>query len=99
VEQSEFTPVEAATRLAKTGLEDLIVTAVARDGELSGPDLGLLRRAAEAFGRPVIAAGGVAAEKDLEVLEAEPAVRGAVVGKAFYEGTLTLSVFSRGEMA
>ncbi|HKF43080.1 MAG TPA: 1-(5-phosphoribosyl)-5-[(5-phosphoribosylamino)methylideneamino]imidazole-4-carboxamide isomerase [Thermoanaerobaculia bacterium] len=95
VEQSAFTPIQAATRLAKTGLEDLIVTAVARDGELSGPDLGLLRRAATAFGRPVIAAGGVAAVKDLEVLEAEPAVRGAVVGKAFYEGTLTLSVFGR----
>jgi phosphoribosylformimino-5-aminoimidazole carboxamide ribotide isomerase len=99
VEQCAFTPVEAATRLAKTGLEDLIVTAVARDGELSGPDLGMLRRAAAAFGRPVIAAGGVAAERDLDVLEAEPAVRGAVVGKAFYEGTLTLSVFSRGETA
>jgi len=95
VEQSAFTPVEAATRLAKTGLEDLIVTAVARDGELSGPDVGLLRRAAEAFGRPVIAAGGVAEQKDLDLLEADPAVRGAVVGKAFYEGTLTLSVFSR----
>jgi phosphoribosylformimino-5-aminoimidazole carboxamide ribotide isomerase len=99
VEQSEFTPVEAASRLAKTGLEDLIVTAVARDGEMSGPDIPLLRRAAEAFGRPVIAAGGVGAERDLEMLEAEPGVRGVVVGKAFYEGTLTLSVLSRGEMA
>ena len=95
VEQSAFTPLQAATRLAKTGLEDLIVTAVARDGELTGPDLGLLRRTAAAFGRPVIAAGGVAAERDLEILQAEPAVRGAVVGKAFYEGTLTLSVFKR----
>jgi phosphoribosylformimino-5-aminoimidazole carboxamide ribotide isomerase len=87
---------DAAARLARAGLEDLIVTDVARDGELTGPDLDLFRRGAAAFGRPVIAAGGVADGKDLASLEAEPAVRGAVVGKAFYEGTLNLDVFGRG---
>jgi phosphoribosylformimino-5-aminoimidazole carboxamide ribotide isomerase len=97
-EEASFAPDEAASRLARTGLEDLVVTAVARDGELTGPDLPLLRRVARAFGHPVIAAGGVAAEKDIEALEAEPSVRGAVVGKAFYEGTLTLSVFRRSKV-
>jgi phosphoribosylformimino-5-aminoimidazole carboxamide ribotide isomerase len=96
-EQARFAPDEAAARLARTGLDDLVVTAVARDGELTGPDLPLLQRAARAFGHPVIAAGGVAAEKDIAALEAEPAVRGAVVGKAFYEGTLPLSVLRRSQ--
>ncbi len=86
----------AAARLAEAGVADLVVTDVARDGELSGPDVPLFRRAAQAFGSSVIAAGGVADEKDLEALRAEPAVRGAVVGKAFYEGTLSLAVFRRG---
>jgi phosphoribosylformimino-5-aminoimidazole carboxamide ribotide isomerase len=95
VEEASFAPEEAAARLARSGLEDLIVTAVARDGELAGPDLPLLRRAARAFGRPVLAAGGVATEQDIEALEADPAVRGVVVGKAFYEGTLPLSVLTR----
>lgn len=94
-EEASLAPDEAAARLAQTGLEDLVVTAVARDGELAGPDLPLLRRAASSFGRPVIAAGGVAAEKDIDSLEAEPAVRGAVIGKAFYEGALPLSVFAK----
>jgi phosphoribosylformimino-5-aminoimidazole carboxamide ribotide isomerase len=95
VEEASLTPEQAAGRLAEKGLEDLVVTAVARDGELTGPDIPLLRRMAEAFGRSVIAAGGVAAPKDIDALEAEPGVRGAVVGKAFYEGTLPLSVLRR----
>jgi len=95
VEEASLTPEEAAGTLAEKGLEDLVVTSVARDGELSGPDLPLLRRVADAFGRPVIAAGGVAEATDIEALEEEPGVRGAVVGKAFYEGTLPLSVLRR----
>jgi phosphoribosylformimino-5-aminoimidazole carboxamide ribotide isomerase len=95
VDGSALSLEEAASRLARAGLEDLVVTDVARDGELTGPDLDLFRRAASAFGRPVIAAGGVAGGKDLASLEAEPSVRGAVVGKAFYEGKLTLDVFGK----
>lgn len=95
VDKAPLTLEEAAARLAQTGLDDLVVTDVTRDGELAGPDLALFRRGALAFGRPVIAAGGIAAERDIEILEAEPSIRGAVVGKAFYEGTLALSVFRR----
>ena len=95
VDGSPLSLIEVAARLARTGLEDLVVTDVARDGELTGPDLDFFRRAASAFGRPVIAAGGVADDKHLAALEAEPSVRGAVVGKAFYEGKLTLDVFRR----
>jgi phosphoribosylformimino-5-aminoimidazole carboxamide ribotide isomerase len=95
VDGSALSLEEAAVRLARAGLEDLVVTDVARDGELTGPDLGLFRRAASAFGRPVIAAGGVAGARDLASLEAEASVRGAVVGKAFYEGKLTLDVFKK----
>lgn len=85
-----FEPVARA--LGRTGLTDLIVTDVARDGELSGPNPGLLARAAEAFGAPVIAAGGIREETDLDLLAREPSVCGAVVGRAFYEGTIPLSV-------
>ena len=95
VETAPLSLEAAAARLGEAGLGDLVVTDVARDGELMGPDIALFQRAAKAFGASVIAAGGVADEKDLEALEAEPSVRGAVVGKAFYEGTLSLAVFAR----
>jgi len=86
---------EAAASVRRAGVSDLIVTAVARDGDLAGPDLELLDTAARAFGAPVVAAGGVASETDLEKLAASPSARGAVVGRAFYEGTMPLSVLRR----
>jgi phosphoribosylformimino-5-aminoimidazole carboxamide ribotide isomerase len=84
-----------ARMLGNTGLTDLVVTDVARDGELAGPNPGLMARAAEAFGAPVVAAGGIRSEADLEALAGEPSVRGAVVGRAFYEGTVSLSVLKQ----
>lgn len=45
-ESSPLSLEEAAVRLAEAGLEDLIVTDIARDGELAGPDVALFRRAA-----------------------------------------------------
>ena len=95
VDEAPLSLEVAAARLAESGLEDLVVTDIARDGELTGPDVALFSRVAKAFGRPIIAAGGVATEEDLAALEAEPAVRGAVIGKAFYEGTLPLGVLRR----
>ncbi len=83
---------EAARRLARAGLKDLVVTDVARDGELIGPDIGLFARGADAFGGPVIAAGGIASGDDIAKLRREPAVRGVVVGRALYEGRVPLSV-------
>lgn len=84
----------AAAMLAGAGVEDLVVTDVARDGGLSGPNLPLLRQVAQAFGMAVIAAGGVARPEDLRLLREEPAVRGVVIGRAFYEGTIPLEVLS-----
>lgn len=84
----------AARRLASAGLKDLVVTDVARDGELSGADVAFFAKAAAAFGGPVVAAGGIASVEDLERLRREPSIRGAVLGRALYEGKVSLSVFS-----
>lgn len=86
---------EAARRVAQAGLADLVVTDVARDGELSGPELPLFRRAALAFGSSVTAAGGISSLEDIERLRAEPSVRAVVVGRALYEGTVPLGVLGR----
>jgi phosphoribosylformimino-5-aminoimidazole carboxamide ribotide isomerase len=61
----------------------LLVTAIDRDGTLSGPDLGLVRRAA-ASGSPVLAAGGVRSPQDVEAL-AEAGAEAAVVGRALLQ--------------
>jgi phosphoribosylformimino-5-aminoimidazole carboxamide ribotide isomerase len=65
--------------LARSGDARLLVTAIDRDGTLAGPDVELVRRAAE--GRRVLAAGGVRSPADVEALAAAGA-EAAIVGRA-----------------
>ena len=67
----------------------VLCTAVDRDGTLGGPDLDLLARIRERARAPVLAAGGIRSEADLDELAAI-GVEGAVVGRALLDGTLTL---------
>ncbi|MBI4587159.1 MAG: 1-(5-phosphoribosyl)-5-[(5-phosphoribosylamino)methylideneamino] imidazole-4-carboxamide isomerase [Planctomycetes bacterium] len=79
----------------KAGARHLLVTAIDRDGTLSGPDLPLLEEALRLAGREglrVVSAGGIGKLQDLEsvVKLGSPALEGVVVGRALYEGTLAL---------
>jgi phosphoribosylformimino-5-aminoimidazole carboxamide ribotide isomerase len=76
--------------LDAAGAPRFLVTSIGSDGTLEGPDLPLYRQVLELTGRPLIASGGVATAADLEALAALGA-EAAVVGKALYEGTLTLA--------
>ncbi|QWW18923.1 bifunctional 1-(5-phosphoribosyl)-5-((5-phosphoribosylamino)methylideneamino)imidazole-4-carboxamide isomerase/phosphoribosylanthranilate isomerase PriA [Schaalia sp. 19OD2882] len=83
---------ETIERLDAAGCSRYVVTDVARDGMLSGPNLDLLRRVCEATSAPVIASGGVSNLADIAALrELVPVgVEGAIVGKALYTGAFTL---------
>lgn len=68
----------------------VICTDVAKDGLLQGPSVDLYREILqEISGIKLIASGGVSSIKDLEDLE-KIGVYGAIVGKAYYEGRVTL---------
>jgi phosphoribosylformimino-5-aminoimidazole carboxamide ribonucleotide (ProFAR) isomerase len=71
------------------GASTLLVTSVARVGDLAGPDRELIARVVRA-GRPVLAAGGIASLDDLRDLRAGGAA-GAIVGAAVLEGSLDLA--------
>jgi phosphoribosyl isomerase A len=70
-----------------------VVTDVASDGMLRGPNLELLRQVCAATTRPVIASGGVSSLADLAALAGMRAdgVDGAIIGTALYEGSFTLA--------
>jgi phosphoribosylformimino-5-aminoimidazole carboxamide ribonucleotide (ProFAR) isomerase len=69
----------------------LLCTAIERDGTLQGPDVELVRHVVERSRLPVLAAGGVGSDDDLEAL-AETGAEGAIVGRALLEGRLSLGV-------
>lgn len=80
---------KAAAACATAGVQRLLCTAVERDGTLGGPDLELLGRVREASNLPVLAAGGIRDESDLDDL-AKLGLEGAVVGRALLEGRIRL---------
>ena len=89
-----------ALEAAIAGLNDVgapryLVTAIARDGTLDGPDLTLYRQVLKLTDRPVIAAGGVRNAEDVWALR-DLGCEAAVAGKALYEKTLKLSQVTRG---
>jgi phosphoribosyl isomerase A len=84
---------EVLDRLNAEGCERYVVTDVAKDGMMTGPNLDLLRRVCARTDRPVIASGGVSSLADLQtIMELTPlGVDGAIIGKALYAGAFTLT--------
>lgn len=84
-------PVEHVLQdLATAGVTTFEATAIERDGTLAGPDLDLLGHLV-ALGRgQVIASAGVASIADLDAVRAV-GCRGAIVGRALYDGRLALA--------
>lgn len=83
---------ETLERLDRDGCARYVLTDVARDGTLTGPNVQLLESVCAATSKPVIASGGISSLDDIEALMALHAVgvEGAIVGKALYAGAFTL---------
>lgn len=71
------------------GFKYVISTDIAKDGMLSGPSFSLYERIMGATSIPLIASGGVSGIEDLKRLK-KMGLSGAIVGKAYYEGLITL---------
>lgn len=84
---------ETLGRLDAAGCSRYVVTDVAKDGMLKGPNLALLREVCERTEAPVIASGGVSTLEDVAALrELVPlGVEGAIIGSALYQGNFTLA--------
>ena len=81
---------EILARLTDLGVATFAVTAIARDGLLEGPDLAMLEACVGASGSAVIASAGIRSISDLEAVR-EIGCRGAIVGRALYDGSLDLA--------
>lgn len=96
---------EVATEFAESGVDAVIVTQIARDGTLEGPDLEGLGDLLAATELPVIASGGVGVVEHLRQLAAlrggGRSLRGAIVGRALYDGRFTVNeaLLATGEKA
>lgn len=74
----------------KFGIKTIIFTDIATDGTLAGPPLETFSRLVQKFPHiDIIASGGIAEISDIEKLRTI-GVKGAIFGKSFYEGKISI---------
>jgi phosphoribosylformimino-5-aminoimidazole carboxamide ribotide isomerase len=86
---------DALPALDDAGAPRYLVTSIARDGTLKGPDMKLYEHMLKLTQTPLIASGGVRDADDVWALR-ELGCEAVVTGKALYEKTLKLAQVIRG---
>lgn len=83
---------DVLARLEQAGCSRYVVTDVAKDGTLKGPNIELLKSVMAKTAKPVIASGGISTLDDIRALtELVPlGLEGAILGKALYAKRFTL---------
>ena len=89
LEDSGLDYLEFAKSMEVIGVKVIIFTDIDTDGTLQGPAYGRLKALQEAVSCQIVASGGVSSNKDIRML-AEMNLYGAIIGKAYYAGTLAL---------
>jgi phosphoribosylformimino-5-aminoimidazole carboxamide ribotide isomerase len=90
--ETELNIFEHAASLKSEGISEIIITNISRDGTLSGPDIGLIEKVLRKSCLNLIIAGGITTVDDIKKLKDlnNPAITGVIIGKALYEGTISL---------
>lgn len=89
LETSDVSAVELATQFNGEPLAGIVYTDIATDGMLAGPNISAMQEMQNSVEVPVIASGGVTTARDVRELAAA-GLAGCIIGRAFYEGTVTL---------
>ena len=89
IERSEVLAMDFLAELDSIGVKTVICTDISKDGAMMGTNLELYRTLSEKFGMQIIASGGVSSIDDVKRLR-EMDLYGAIVGKAYYTGAISL---------
>lgn len=91
VETTTLAAVDFGLQMKTLGINTAVFTDVARDGLLKGPNLPSTEEMARLTGLEIIASGGVSSLDNIKDLKLMQGVSGAIIGKALYDGKLSLS--------
>lgn len=90
VDTSPLLAVEVARRCEHLPLAGVVYTDIATDGMLAGPNLAALGEMVRSVRLPLVASGGIAVADDLRRVAGIGAT-GCIVGRALYDGGLSLA--------
>ena len=75
--------------MEKIGVECVICTDISKDGAMLGTNRKMYKELSERYGINIIASGGVSSLEDIEALSSF-GLYGAIIGKAYYTGAISL---------
>lgn len=90
LETSRLAAVDVARRHERLPLAAIVYTDIAKDGMMAGPNLPALQEMIDAVALPVVASGGISSADDIRAVAACGAA-GCIVGRALYDGAVTLA--------
>ena len=88
-EKSDLEAFAFCRELEALGVKTVICTDISKDGAMMGANHELYRRLSEETGINIIASGGVSSMDDIVRL-ADSGIYGAIIGKAYYTGAVSL---------
>ncbi len=88
-ELADIDVIDFIQNYQQKGIEEVICTDISKDGMMQGPSFALYAEIMQRTKVDLIASGGVSSVEDLQVLR-EMGCAGAIVGKAIYEGRISL---------
>ena len=89
-ESADRSPAALCAQLADLPVAAVLVTDISRDGMMQGPNIDLACRIGDLAGTPAILSGGVRSAADLEAAARRSGIEAAIVGRALYDGSLSL---------
>ena len=89
-ETSDQDALDFCDKMQKAGVKTVICTDISKDGAMQGTNHGLYKTLSEKFTLQIIASGGVSSLADIQRLAAQK-IHGAIIGKAYYSGSLDLA--------
>jgi len=88
-EKSQYTCFDFCEEMQSLGVRTLICTDVSKDGAMQGTNRELYKELSEKFNMQIVASGGVSTIDDVKALAAMN-LYGAIIGKAYYTGAISL---------
>lgn len=95
-ETSDVLAVDLLHELEEIGVKTVIYTDILKDGMMQGPNFHELEMMDKASSIDIVASGGVSTEEDIVQLR-ELDLYGAIIGKALYEGKISLEKILGGQ--
>jgi phosphoribosylformimino-5-aminoimidazole carboxamide ribotide isomerase len=94
-DQTKLLAADFVEQIKNYQIKSIIFTDIDKDGTKQGVNLEETVKLASLSSVPVIASGGVASMKDIFSIQQTNIIKGVIVGKAIYDGSINLKELAK----